>query len=123
MSTLLSFRAAAAVVLALCVWTADARAQQIVIVQRNVTLRRDPSTNHPAIRRLAPPEELELQETAKTNNYYHVVRAESQDTGWVWANNVRIDSTGQADTAMTGATLATTIDPGWQRPVPVSGTF
>jgi len=114
---------AAVGVFATCARTVDAVAQQIVVVERNVKLRRDPSANHPEIRRLVPPEELDLQESAKTNNYYHVVRGESHDTGWVWANNVRIDSTGQADTAMTGATLATTIDPAWQRPAPLTGTF
>src|SRR5882757_5076585 len=107
MSAMSPFRAAV-VGLAMCAWTVAAGAQQIVVVERNVKLRPDPSANHTEIRRLVPPEELELQESAKTNNYYHVVRAESHDTGWVWASNVRIDSTGRADTAMTGAALATT---------------
>jgi len=119
---MLPFRAAV-VVLAMYVWTATAVAQQIVVVERNVKLRRDPSANHPEIRRLVPTEELELQESAKTNNYYHVVRAESHDTGWVWASNVRIDSTGQADTAMTGAALAAAIDPAWPRPPPSPAHF
>ena len=102
--------------------TLRAAAQQVIIVERNVNLRRDPSASQPAIRLLLPPEELELQEAAKVNNYYHVVRAESHDTGWVWANNVRVEA-GQPDTAMIGAAPATAIDPTWQHPAPASGTF
>src|ERR1041385_1733513 len=77
--------------LAGCALTPIAAAQQAVIVERNVNLRRDPSSNQAAIRLIVPPEELELRDTAKVNNYYHVVRAESHDTGWVWASNVRME--------------------------------
>ncbi|MGH7711067.1 MAG: SH3 domain-containing protein [Gemmatimonadaceae bacterium] len=57
-----------------------------MVVERNVNLRRDPSTNQTPIRLLVPTDELELLDSAKTNNYYNVFRAESGDTGWVWAN-------------------------------------
>ena len=113
--------AIALVAAVVCVGSADA--QQIVVVERNVNLRRDASTNQQPIRLLLPPEELELQDAAKVNNYYHVVRAESHDTGWVWANNVRVETPGQPDSAIFGAAPATAIDPGWSHPVPVSGTF
>ena len=101
----------------------SAEAQQVVVVERNVNLRRDASTNQQPIRLLLPPEELELQDTAKVNNYYHVVRAESHDTGWVWANNVRVEVLGQPDTAIFGTAPATAVDPNWQKPAPASGTF
>lgn len=98
-------------------------AQQVVVV-RNVNLRGDPSANQPPIRLLLPPEELELRDTARVNNYYPVVRAESNDTGWVWANNVRVETApGQPDTAMFGAAPAAAIDASWEKPAPVAGTF
>jgi hypothetical protein len=98
-------------------------AQQVVVVERNVNLRRDPSTHQQPIRLLLPPEELELQDSAKVNNYYHVVRAESNDTGWVWANNVRVEITpGQPEDVMLGSPAAV-VDAGWQKPAPVPSTF
>ena len=125
MSTLLGWRvialAVAISVLVAFSWTV-AVAQQTVVVERSVKLRRDPSAKHAEIRRLGPGEELELQDTAKVNNYYHVVLAESHDTGWVWANNVRV-GTAQPDTSTGTAAVATSIDPNWQRPAPVTGTF
>ena len=75
--------AAALLLLNAATLSATAAAQEVVVVERNVNLRHAPSTNQLPIRLLQPPEELELQDTAKVNNYYHVVRAESNDTGWV----------------------------------------
>ncbi len=108
-----------------CFLTSIAAAQQTVIVERNVNLRRDPSSNQAPIRLILPPEELELQDTAKVNNYYHVVRAESNDTGWVWASNVRM---GPAAGPAVGAGFETTtpapaVDTSWPRPTPAAGTF
>ncbi len=90
---------------------------QVVVVQRNVNLRPTPSAAQPPIRLLRPPDELELLDPAKTNNYYHVRRAESGLEGWVWANNVRLDTT----VAVSGQITA--IDPSWPKPAPVVGTF
>src|SRR6266850_7964630 len=103
--------------------SAVAVAQQTVVVERSVKLRRDPSAKLAEIRRLGPGEELELRDTAKVSNYYHVVLAESHDTGWVWANNVRVATTTQPDTSTGNAAVANSIDPNWQRPAPVTGTF
>jgi hypothetical protein len=115
---------ALAAALAFGVPAATATAQQVVVVERNVNLRRDPSTSQLPIRLLLPPEELELQEPPKVNNYYHVVRAESNDTGWVWANNVRVETAlGQPDTTMVGAAPAAAVDPSWLKPAPTSGSF
>jgi hypothetical protein len=120
-------RSAITLALVLCCSSAfwvNAFAQQTVVVERNVNLRRDPSTNQPPIRLLEPPEELELQDSTKVNGYYRVVRVESADTGWVWAPNVRLEvSPGGAEGLLSGAGLATAIDPAWTRPAPASGTF
>ena len=88
-------------------------------MKRNVNLRRDPSTSQTPIRLLLPPEELALLDTARTNNYFHVVLAESNDTGWVYSPNV----TRVLDPAASLTALAAAIDPGWSKPPPVVGTF
>jgi hypothetical protein len=120
-------RTAASAIFALvgCGLAPIAAAQQTVIVERNVNLRRDPSSNQAAIRLILPPEELELQDTTKVNNYYHVVRAESHDTGWVWASNVRREpaSGPVVATAFEPTTPAPAIDTSWQKPAPATGTF
>lgn len=99
-------------------------AQQIVVVERNVNLRRDPSTSHPRIRLLLPPDELELRDPATVNNFYPVIRAESNDTGWVWAHNVRIEAAlGQPTGVAREAASPASIDPSLPKPAPVSGRF
>jgi len=97
-------------------------AGQTVLVQRNVNLRRDPSTEHPPLRLLRPPEELELLDSLKTNNYYHVRRAESDETGWVWANNVRIVRDSAPGTFVVDS-AATAIEQAWAKPPAVVGAF
>lgn len=67
-----------------------AASAQVVIVERNVNLRQDPSTAQAPIRLLRPPEEAALLEFEKTNGYYHV-RSLDLEEGWVWARNVRVD--------------------------------
>jgi hypothetical protein len=96
----------------------------MVRVERNVNLRRAPSTTQPRIRLLLPPDELELLDTATVNDYYHVVHAESNDTGWVWARNVRLEAApGGPPAAMLSTVPVTAIDTGWEKPPPVSSTF
>lgn len=108
----------ALLLLALC-GAASAAAAQSVVVKRNVNLRRDPSTGQPEIRLLRPPEELALLDTAKTGNYFHVVFAETNDTGWVYAPNVTL----LLDPAASLSAVAAAIDPTWLKPAPVVGTF
>jgi len=98
---------------------ASAAWAQSAVVKKNVNLRRDPSSSHPEIRLLLPPEELTLLDTARTNNYFHVVVVESSDTGWVYAPNV----TRVLDPAASLTAVATAIDPTWSKPPPVVGTF
>ncbi len=56
-------------------------------VTRNANLRRDPSTARPPIRRLAPPDEVEIIDPTPTNGYYHV-RDEDKEEGWVWGGSI-----------------------------------
>src|SRR5512142_1154328 len=60
---------------------------QSVVVQRNVNLRPDPSTDNPSLALLMPPTVLTLLETTKQAGYYHV-RTPSSQEGWVWGKNV-----------------------------------
>lgn len=94
-------------------------AAQTIVVQRNVNLRSTPSSDLPPIRLLLPPQALQLLDSVKTNNYYHVVFEEAPDTGWVWANNVRIVS----DAALESSTVAAAIDSNWTKPQPVVASF
>ena len=65
---------------------------QTVMVQRNVNLRADPSTDNPALTLLMPPAALTLLEGMKHAGYYHV-RTPANQEGWVWAKNVTVTST------------------------------
>lgn len=98
-------------------------AQQVVVVQRNVNLRRDPSTAQPPIMLLLPPEEVELLDTTQVNSYYRVYRAESADTGWVWSRNVRLQIAAAPAMSFLDSAPADEIDPDWPKPTPVVGTF
>jgi hypothetical protein len=62
---------------------------QMALVQRNVNLRRDPSTTQPPLTLLMPPATLVLVETAAQAGYYHV-QTETGQEGWVWAKNVTL---------------------------------
>jgi len=71
---------------------APAAAQTTAIVTRNVNLRTGPSSSRAIIRQLAPPDELSILDTVRTNGYYEA-RTPGGDHGWVWARNVRITGT------------------------------
>ncbi|MEC4681512.1 MAG: Flp pilus assembly protein CpaB [Nitrospirota bacterium] len=62
---------------------------QKVVVTGNVNLRRDPSTNQPPTRLLAPPEALVLLAEDQINGFYHV-RTTANEDGWVWGQNIRV---------------------------------
>lgn len=91
---------------------------QTGVVERNVNLRRDPSTAVREIRLLRPPDRVTLLDTALTNRYYHVV-TEDADTGFVWSPNLRIIP----DTDPSVVAVATEIDTGWPKPAPDVRTF
>lgn len=65
---------------------------QIVVVQRNVNLYPEPSTQSDRLRRLEPPEVAALLDTAKTDGYLRVRTKEGLE-GWVWAARVDVDLT------------------------------
>src|SRR5712692_7002424 len=105
---------------------------QEAVVTRNVNLRRDPSTNHPPIRLLVPPDTVELVEPEQTSGYYHV-RTEDRETGWVWGRNLRVLSGGEpsptsphtapAPAPSGDGTAATGVAPDWAKPTPNQTTF
>lgn len=65
---------------------------QVVVVERNVNLRPDPSSQHEPLRKLEPPEVAALLDTTRVNRYYNVRTTEGLD-GWVWSANVSVDLT------------------------------
>lgn len=62
---------------------------QTAVVEREVNLRTDPSTKEPPIAVLKPTERVRLLEIDKSAGFYHVMTAGEQ-SGWVWARNVRL---------------------------------
>jgi Bacterial SH3 domain len=69
---------------------------QTAVTTHSTNLRRDPSTQHARIRLLAANERLSLLSSQLRNGYYHVETSNSTK-GWVWARNVRIDTTAVAN--------------------------
>jgi uncharacterized protein YraI len=65
---------------------------QAAVVTRNVNLRTGPSTTHPILRLLRPPDELTVLDPTKHTGYYEV-RTAGGSHGWVWAKNVRVTGT------------------------------
>lgn len=100
-----------------------ASAQQGATVTRNVYLRPSPSSDNKPIRKLLPPEEVEIIEAEQTNGYYHVRTVEGDEEGWVWSRNVHIPE-GVEEAALAAApALATAIDEDWAKPPLKVGTF
>ncbi len=96
------------------------------VLTRNANLRRDQSTARPPIRRLAPPDEVEIIDPTPTNGYYHV-RDEDNEEGWVWGGSIRIlpDAPGPTPSpapspispSPTGP-VSSTISSQWLKPAP-----
>ncbi len=111
--------------LALCIlaWAISCLAATLV-VERNVNLRRDPSTGQPEIRLLEPPEELDLLEPARTNSYYHV-RTDDGEEGWVYSARVRLltDDAGNVVSPSAATDVATAISETWDKPTPNNSQF
>ena len=63
-----------------------------VVVEKEVNLRRDPSTSHPRITLLAPSTELRLVDAEPVNGFYRVI-SDRGDLGWVWSKNVLVEQT------------------------------
>ena len=69
--------------------TATSALAQIAVVTQPVNLRSDPSTNHPPLRLLYPPERLQLIAPKEEGDFYRV-RTNQAETGWVWKPNVSL---------------------------------
>lgn len=112
--------------LLLCVTAVSA---QDAVVKRNVYLRPTPSTSSQPIRKLIPPDEVELIETSPVDGYYHVRTVEGDEEGWVWSKNIRIGVVSEAGSDVGVAalaappSLASSISPTWEKRTPVTGTF
>jgi uncharacterized protein YgiM (DUF1202 family) len=59
---------------------------------RPTNLRRDASSRHAPIRLLEANEQLTLLSPRRRNGFYHVETSDSAQ-GWVWARNIRVDTT------------------------------
>ena len=66
----------------IAVSSADGQAVGRVSVERNVNLRRDPSTTQNPIRLLLPPDTLALLDSVRTAGYLHVLTSDDEN-GWV----------------------------------------
>ena len=74
---------------------------QTPVVQRNVNLRRDPSTSVAPITLLTPPTALTLLDANPQTGYYHV-RTPSGQEGWVWSKNISLTTASSTPTAKLG---------------------
>jgi uncharacterized protein YgiM (DUF1202 family) len=62
---------------------------QEATANRNVNLRRDPSTSSPVIAHLVKGDRLTLVDATATSGFYHV-RTENDQVGWAWAKYVTV---------------------------------
>lgn len=74
---------------------------------RNVNLRRDPSTSSPVLEHLDKGSRVTLVDTAPDNGFYHV-RTEDDQVGWLWARFVSIPSNMSAGAAQTAGSSVST---------------
>jgi hypothetical protein len=117
MASALQSRSAAILFLVAAPLAKTAWADSVVVV-RNVNLRNDPSTSHPAKALLKPPTRAELLAPAAQSGYFHVQLADGSK-GWVWSPNVHVVET---PPNIAGG-LADAIDPTWSKAAPVSTDF
>jgi hypothetical protein len=123
-------------VFAFLCFTAGSALATDAIVKRRATLRTDPSTEHPPITALQPPEDVELIEPSPKSGYYHV-RTSEGDEGWVYSRNLEIVPSTPPATAPLAAAPATparaptaadtgvvsSIPDTWARPAPNPTTY
>ena len=107
---------------------ASAALAQDAVVKKNVYLRSAPNTSNQPIRKLIPPDEVELIDSTTVDGFYHVRTVEGEDEGWVWSKNIRIGLVTETREFRLGiAALTTTeptpISPAWDKPKPLTGIF
>jgi len=119
------------VLLAISLGTAGPSLATEGALTRNANLRRDPSTASPPLRRLAPPDEVEVIDPKPVNGYYHV-RDEDNEQGWVWHGSLRIVPDVESPVPAAPKVLASpvgpaditsSISPDWDKPDPNRTTF
>jgi len=108
-------------VLLCCLLFPSIAVSQTATVSRNVYLRSDPSTAHPAIRKLLPPAQIQLLETAPTNGFYHV-KAETE-SGWVWGRNIRIQARLSGSSLLIESSPVDNIPQDWGKGTPQNSVF
>jgi hypothetical protein len=100
-------------------------AAQTAVVQRNVNLRPDPSTNNAPIEKLTPGTQIQLLDPAPTNGFLHAQVADQ--AGWVWSKNVQLQPVGSPSPAgggpPTGNAPAKAVSSDWDKPAPQDNTF
>lgn len=97
-------------------WTDDSALAQTVTVIRNVNLRVDSWTDQAPIRLLRPPTHLQLLQADEDDGFVNVRTEEGQE-GWVWARNVRIESSPDPGLS-TALTLTGEFRDDWEKPTP-----
>jgi hypothetical protein len=95
------------------------------VVRRNVHLRDAPSTSATSLRKLEPPEEVEILDPESTDGFLHV-ETEDGVEGWVWEKFVRAAAPPEEILPAAAATqtdVADAISEDWDKQTPVVGTF
>src|ERR1700733_4474513 len=82
---------------------------QTAATNRNVILRRDPTTSSPALAHLSKGERLSLVDTLPDSGFYHV-RTEDDRVGWVFAKYVTVLPTEIAAVPPTTPTTTTSTE-------------
>jgi uncharacterized protein YraI len=76
---------------------------QLATVNRNVTLRRDPSTTSAALEHLPKGTRVMLVDASPDSGFYHV-RTEDDQVGWVWSTAVSVSPVSPTPTPTTPVT-------------------
>src|SRR5262245_43677080 len=105
-------------------WSQEPTQVQVV---RNVNLRPGPSTAGKTIEVLRPPERMDLIEPGTTTGYYHV-RTEEGESGWVFAQRVKLVKPGETPEELAAAARAANapadaISDRWKKGVPNKTVF
>jgi hypothetical protein len=90
-------------VLFLVACTSSVWAQQAT-VNRNVILRRDPSTSSPVLEHLQKGARVTLVDASPDGGFYHV-RTEDDQVGWVWSKALSVAQTSKSPTPTTPGAL------------------
>ncbi len=96
------------------------------VVRRNVYLREQPNTASRILRKLEPPEEVEILDPNPSDGFVRVQTTEDGIEGWVWAQFIRAHAPAETvlpEAAATHADAAEAISENWAKPAPTVGNF